>query len=157
MAFRFRLARVLEWYERQYKLEASLLQQSAGRALDSHQALARQRESRLEGENQVLRLDGLQGNDLAAQESWRAQALAREARLLQVCRIAEKELDEQRSATLAAQRRVRLVEKMRDRKRSEFDYQFNKEIEEAAADSHLAGFSRGLWINQEVQGRQKEE
>jgi hypothetical protein len=144
MPFRFRLSRVLDWFERQYQLEAGRLRQFAEKAATAHRELARHRESRLANELQTLRLESLQGNDFRARESWRAAATLKESHLIMACRSAEKDLDQQRLITLAAQRKMRLVEKLRDRKRDEFDYLAARELEEIGADSHLAGFARNL-------------
>jgi len=144
MTFRFRLSRVLEWYERLYQMETSRLRQCAERAADLHLELARHRESRLANENQVLRLQSLHGNDLRSRELFRQRSLLQESHLMRSCRDADRELEAQRLTTLAAQRRVRLVEKLRDRKRDEFNYLASRDLEQVAADSWLAGFARNL-------------
>lgn len=144
MAFRFRLARVLEWYDRLYQIEATRLQKCADQAASAHMALARHQESRLATRQQTLKLESLQGNDLRALEVHRQFAIRHEAQLLRHCQSAEKILGTQRSVTLSAQRRVRLVEKLRDRKHADFEYLASRELEETAADSWLAGFARNL-------------
>jgi hypothetical protein len=63
---------------------------------------------------------------------------------MRICQDADRELEARRSATMIAQRRVRLVEKLRDRKRDEFDYLASRDLEQVAADSWLAGFARNL-------------
>ena len=144
MTFRFRLAKVLEWYERQYRMETDRLRQSAERAAGVHLQLVRHRESRLAHENEALRLESLHGNDLRARELYRTRSLLEEARLVRICHDADRELEAQRSVALAARRKVLLVEKLRDRKRDEFNYQFSRDLEQVAADSWLAGFARNL-------------
>ena len=148
MTFRFRLARVLEWYERQYRMEADRLRQSAERAAGVHLQLLRHRESRIARENEALRLESLHGNDLRARELFRTRSLLEEARLVRICHDADSELEAQRLVALAARRKVLLVEKLRDRKRDEFNYQFSRDLEQVAADSWLAGFARNLTDNQ---------
>jgi hypothetical protein len=149
MPFRFRLARVLEWYDRRYQVEASRLRQSAERSASAHAELARHRELRLANENQLLRLESLDGNDLRARELYRKQSMLRESHLIRICHDADGDLETQRSATLIAQRRVRLVEKLRDRKRVEFAYLESRDLEQVAADSWLAGFARNLTANED--------
>ena len=144
MPFRFRLARVLEWYDRQYQMEANRLRQCAERAAGAHQELVRHRESRVASENQLLQLESLHGNDFRARELYRKRSLLEESRLIRICRDADKDLEMQRSAALSGQRRVLLVEKLRDRKRDEFNYLASRDLEQAAADSWLAGFARSL-------------
>jgi hypothetical protein len=142
MAFRFRLARVLEWYDRQYHMEAGRLRQCAERSAGANEELARHRQSRLANEAQLLQLESLHGNDLRARELYRKRSLLQESHLIRICHDADKDLETQREATLAAQRRVRLVEKLRDRKRDEFNYLASRDLEHVAADSWLAGFAR---------------
>jgi hypothetical protein len=144
MAFQFRLSKVLEWYDRQYQAEAIRLRQSADRAATAHLELARHRERQLASETQILHLESLNGSDLRARELNRKQAKLQESRLLQNCVRAEENLVAQRAATQTAQRRVRLVEKLRDRKRDEFHSQVERRLEEEAAESYLAGFARNL-------------
>jgi len=150
MPFRFRLARVLEWYDRRYQVEASLLRQCAERSANAHAELSRHRELRLANENQLLRLESLDGNDLRARELYRRQSLNWESHLIRICHDADKDLETQRSATLIAQRRVRLVEKLRDRKLVEFNYLASRNLEQVAADSWLAGFARNLNENKDM-------
>jgi hypothetical protein len=149
MTFRFRLAGVLEWYDRQYQRETSRLRQYAERAAIAHGELVGHRELRLASENQLLRLESLHGDDLRARELYRRQSLLQESRLIQVCHDADRDLETQRLATLAAQQRVRLVEKLRDRKRAEFNYIAGRNLEQVAADSWLAGFARNLTENED--------
>lgn len=147
MAFRFRLSRVLDWYDRQYRMEAGRLRQCAEQSASAHTELARHRQSRLANETQLLRLESLEGNDLRARELYRRRSLLQESHLIRICRDADRNLETQREATLAAQRKVRLVEKLRDRERDEFNYLASRELEHVAADSWLAGFARNLAEN----------
>jgi hypothetical protein len=151
VAFRFRLAKVLEWYDRLYQIEAERLRQSAARAQQAHQNLIRHRELRLESEQEMLQMDSLQGEDMAARERYRRRSLLQEAHLGQLGQDADKEVEAQRTVALAARRKVLLVEKLRDRKREEFNYLAARELEEIAADSWLAGYARSLVENESIQ------
>ena len=150
MVFHFRLARVLEWYDRQYHVEASRLRQCAERSASVHFQLSHHRELRLANENQLLSLASLDGNDLIARELYRKRSMLQESHLIRICGDADRDLEAQRSATLIAQRRVRLVEKLRERKQVEFDYLASRDLEQVAADSWLAGFARNLHENKDV-------
>jgi hypothetical protein len=131
-------------------METDRLRQCTERAAGAHLELARHRESRLAGENQVLRLESLHGDDLSARELYRKRSLLEEAHLIRICRDADRELETQRSAALSARRRVLLVEKLRDRKRAEFNYLSSRDLEQAAADSWLAGFARNPTENEDT-------
>ncbi len=125
-------------------METNRLRQCADRAANLRLELARHRESRLANENQVLRLESLHGNDLRSRELFRKRSLLQESLLIRSCRDADQNWETQRLTTLAAQRRVRLVEKLRDRRRDEFNYLASRDLEQIAADSWLAGFARDL-------------
>lgn len=73
-----------------------------------------------------------------------------ESHLIGICHDVDRDLEAQKSATLIAQRRVRLVEKLRDRKQVEFNYLASRDLEQVAADSWLAGFARNLNENKDV-------
>jgi hypothetical protein len=147
MAFRFRLSRVLDWYERQYRMEAGRLRLCEERSVTAQAELSLHRQSRLAAENQLLRMGSFQADDLRARELHRKRSMLRESQLVGICQNADRDLEMQRSVTVAAQRRVRLVEKLRDRKRDEFDYHAAQDLEQAAADSWLAGYARSLNSN----------
>jgi hypothetical protein len=149
MAFRFRLARVLEWYEHQYRVEAGRLGQCAERSAASRAEVSRHRESRLASENQLLQLESLHGDDLRARELYRKRSMLRESQLIRICRDADRDLETQRSVTVTAQRKVRLVEKLRDRRRDEFNHLAARDLEQVAADSWMAGFARDLTGNED--------
>jgi hypothetical protein len=149
MAFRFRLARVLEWYEYRYRVEAGRLGQCAERLAAAQEELARHRESRLASENQLLQLESLHGDDLRARELYRKRSMLRESQLIRICRDADRDIETQRLVTVTAQRKVRLVEKLRDRRRDEFNYLVARDLEQVAADSWMAGFARSLTGNEE--------
>jgi flagellar export protein FliJ len=144
MAFRFRLSKVLDWYDRQYQLEASRLQQRVELAAAAQQKLANHRETRLEIERQMLQLELPGGSDFRAREFYRRGAMLQESHLITTCHSAEKDLETQRLATVSAQRKLRLVEKLRERRRGDFEYVAARELEEISADSWLAGFARNL-------------
>jgi hypothetical protein len=62
--------------------------------------------------------------------------------LREKCTKSQQELDRQRDIALLSQRRQRLVEKLRDRMLSEYQYEADRELEELASESHLAGLAR---------------
>lgn len=144
MAFRFSLAKVLDWYDRRYKIESDSLQNCIERVVQAQRKWVSSKDARAQQEAQSRQLQNLSGLDLAALEKWRVVAIAKEARLQTLVHAAERERDDQRLRTTEAQRKLRLVERLRDRKRSESDYILTKQLEELANDSHLAAFSRQL-------------
>ena len=92
----------------------------------------------------VIRSRAIEASELAALESWRRRARAVALSLDGDLRQKQRALELQRPVALEAQRRFRLTEKLRDRRRAEHTYQADRELEELASDSYLAAFARDL-------------
>jgi len=56
---------------------------------------------------------------------------------------AAQELAKRRAVLVEAQRKVRLLEKLHDQKRAQWQADFDREIEELAADSTSSRYARG--------------
>src|SRR5437660_1799377 len=117
--FRFRLARVLRWNEEQSRLEQSRLQEAVEALHLSDERLAEQRSTALEVERGIIYSHAVSAQDLSSLSSYRQKARARAAELAEQRRHAETAMETQRQMTVAAQLRLRLMEKVRDRKLSE--------------------------------------
>lgn len=143
-AHRFRLARALEWYREQSRLEASRLFACDDAATKARAEIDRHREGCRTLEMDVIRSRAIEARELSALESWRHSAKAVTTSLDGDFRRKQGELERQRAVTLEAQRRLRLTEKLRDRRLAEHTYQADRELEELASDSYLAAFARDL-------------
>lgn len=140
--FHFRLARVLEWYRKQCQIEEERLRLCTERATQARTALERHQKSVLARQMEVLQSPQPQVRELAALVPFRNRAKQHEVQLRQKYQRCEQEADQQRAVALAAQRRLRLVEKLRDRRLSEHQYEADRELEELASEAHLAGLAR---------------
>jgi len=141
-AFRFRLERVLEWRRGQLDHEELLYKQQAAAlaALDRERhAVA---ESGRQAEVQVRSLNPLLGRDLAGLDGYRGYVRNREAELEGLRAACERRLAERRQAMLEARRRFRLLEKLKERRRTEWQGAADKEIEELAGESYAAQWTR---------------
>lgn len=142
--FRFRLAKVLDWHQKQAHLEAERLRLAVERAaqakvdLESHQRdVLKRRRDLIESPNpEVL--------ELIALGPFLRGAKQREQLLLQKCATTEQEASRQRGVSLAADRRLRLFEKLRERQLADHDYEASRELENLASETYLAGFARNL-------------
>lgn len=56
------------------------------------------------------------------------------------CEASQRKLEAQLEIVKLAQRKVRLLEKLRERRLTEHTYAVNRELEELAADTYLAKF-----------------
>jgi len=142
--YRFRLARVLDWYKKQSHIEGERLRlcvegaRQARTAIENHQRNVNNRHTEL------IRSERPQAHELAALGPFLRSAKRQELNLRQTCSQKEQEVERQRRAALEAQRRVRLVENLRERQSSEHQYEADRELEALASETHLAGFVRNL-------------
>lgn len=142
--YRFRLARVLDWYSRQSQIEQERLRLCNERAIQAKANIERHLSDVLARQTELVHSSKPQASELAALEPFRRAAKQQEARLRENCIRCENALDNQRTAALAAQRRLRLLENLSDRRLAEYRYEADRQLEELASDSHLAGLARAL-------------
>jgi len=142
--FNDRLADVLEWYRKKCDLEENRFKLLAEQVALAESQIEFHRTQVLAHQMNLIKSSELQAFELAALGSFCRQAKKSESRLRQDCQMKQKSLEEQRKVVLAAQRRLRLVEKLRDRRLEEHRYEETRKLEELASESYLAGFARGL-------------
>jgi flagellar biosynthesis chaperone FliJ len=137
-AFRFRLARALDWYRQQCEIEESRLA-SCLTLLDE----AMGRIARLEAERQAVNREmalrsSVHGSDLAALGRYRLGAEQTAARLERERAQRREAANQQRARVQAARRKLTLIEKLRDRRLAEHRQVEERELEALAAESYLA-------------------
>jgi flagellar export protein FliJ len=137
-SFRFRLAKVLEWYTRQYELEERRLTACLAALADAKADIASLLAERLSVESEMLSRKSIPANDLAALGLYRLGAKKRELELHGVRDRCQAEVEAQRLKRQAAERRLRLVEKLRERRAAEYTYAETRELEELASDAFFA-------------------
>ncbi len=140
--FQFSLARVLEWYEKQLQLEENRLAECRIALEKAQRALAAARAARLGIEQTLIHSALIPAADLRALEWFRRKSRSDEKRLSGDCDASQSKLEAQLAAVKVVQRKVRLIEKLRERRLAEHTYAANREMEELAADSFLAKFNR---------------
>jgi hypothetical protein len=92
----------------------------------------------------VLRAPKIQASELAALGSFRRRAKQLDRELREKCQKTGQALEQQRGAALVAQRRLRLIEKLRDRRLAECQYETARELEALASETFLAAYARGM-------------
>ncbi len=140
--FQFRLESVLHWRLLQLELEEAKLQ----RLFEERHGLDRTLEALAAGktiaERAVLGADGAPGQALAALDEHRGW-LARERQRIAARRTdCEARIAAQRQRTIEAERGVRLLERMKHRRLSEWQAEAAREEEALASESYLARFHR---------------
>jgi len=138
MAFRFSLQKVLDLRRRQLDIEETKLRSHA----EAIAALDRERAgleaSAISSELQVREWSALAGGDLQALGNFRLHIQQREAEISARRAGYQQKLEEQRKLVLEAQRRCRLLERLKERRYNEWQSALDRELEAAAAESYLA-------------------
>lgn len=137
-AFRFRLERVLELRRTQLEMEEMKLRQrtAALAALDRERAAIEA--AAVSAEVEVRRWTSVAGGDLAALEEFRAHSRSQQQLLAARRAQAARDLGAQQAAMLEARRRCRLLERLKERRWSDWKAASDREVEEIAAESWLA-------------------
>lgn len=141
-ALRFRLEKVLAWRRTQLELEEAKFQQRTleVRELEAERARIRAAGTRMETE--VCAWSPLAGSDLGALDSYRRYVIGQEKQLALRTEEARDRAAAQQKSMLEARRRCELLERLKQRRREEWQSAAHKELEELAAESYLANLSR---------------
>jgi hypothetical protein len=143
-AFRFRLDKVLEWYREQCQIEENRLAEQNLDLLRTREAIARLQAERLGIEGEILVRDSIPASDFAALGLYRLRAKNEEAGLQLEREGKDRAVEEQRTRVRYVRRRIRLLEKLRERHLGEYIYAEQRTLENLAGDSYLAKWSREL-------------
>jgi len=139
--FHFRLQKVLEWREKQLELEEVRFKQSIAELAGLEKARSEITAAETGAETELRKSAAVSGQDLAALAGYRRFAQAR-LRQLAAARIeAEKRLAAQQKTMLEARRLCRLLESLKERRLADWQAALDKEVDELAAESHLAKWS----------------
>jgi flagellar export protein FliJ len=140
--FEFRLASVLRLRQTQLDAEKTKLQKLHAERTRLENALAAidaQRSSSLEW---VKTSALVESNDVRALSAFLAGAGARKESLRQAIAGCDKDIEEQRLRVLAAERNHKLLEKLKERKFSAWQAEFNRELEIIAQEAWQAAARR---------------
>lgn len=140
--FLFPLDRVLDWRAEQLRLEEMRLETLYAelRAL-----VAKQQEveaEKMSSERELLALTVVDGQQLEALDRFRRHSAAAAERLKIQQSECAKRIEAQRRRVLEVQRQFRLLERLREKKRSQWQFDFNKELEDQASETFLAKWVR---------------
>ncbi len=138
--FEFRLQSVLDWRAHQLDLEKSRLQTLLAELAALDAALDRIAAETREGEREAMASGDAQ--ELAALGPFRDHQARERGRVLSRRSDCERRVREQRESVLEAERGVRLLEHLRDRKLADWNAEAAKELEGVAAESFLSRWAR---------------
>jgi hypothetical protein len=142
--FRFSLARVLEWRRTQLEIEEAKYQRSLAAVAALDRARAEMEATGIQAEVQVRSWHPVAGNDLVALSRFRQSIRAREKQIASRREEAAKAAGVQLKAMLEAQRRCRLLERLKERRLAEWRIAGDRALEEIATESYLARWTREL-------------
>ena len=134
----------MDWYEKQSHLEAERLRMCAGQVVRMQGEIDQHKKDVLTHQMELLAKPNPEAHELAALGPFQRGARKQEHRLRQKLKQGEQATEQQREISQAAQRRLRLIEKLRERRLAEHVYLFDRELEEIASEAHLARYARGL-------------
>jgi flagellar export protein FliJ len=143
--FHFRLNRVLDWYRERCKMEENRMRLASAAVVEARDQTVRIGDARRAVESELLGSPALSAPDLIALESYRVRARREELRWRDELARREGALEQQLHALLAARRRVRLLEKLKERRLAEHALTVDRELEELSAESFRATAARALY------------
>jgi flagellar biosynthesis chaperone FliJ len=137
-AFRFRLARALDWYRQQCEIEESRLASCLAFLDEAMGRIARLEAERLAVDREMALRSSIHGSDVAALGRYRLGAEQTAARLERERAQRQEAVNQQRARVEAARRKLTLIEKLRERRFAEHRQVEEHELETLAAESFLA-------------------
>jgi len=140
--FKFPLSRVLEWYQNDLHLVESRLADCQAALSGTQHKLAEVRLLRDVTEKALIGSSSIDARDLRALEQFRRRSMNNESQLAAECHMAQNKIEAQVNAVKLAQWKVRLLEKLKERRLVEYTYEVDRELEQLAADTYLAKFSK---------------
>jgi hypothetical protein len=141
-SFRFRLEKVLAWRRTQLELEDAKLKKHIAAVAALDRARAELKATAIRSESEVRRWNPIVGQDLAALSRFHVHVQDREKELAERRREAVQQLEAQQQALQEARRRCRLLERLEERRLTEWQAAADRELEQLAAESYLAGLIR---------------
>ena len=140
--FRFRLEKVLAWRRTQLELEDTKLKKQIAEVAELDRERAELEATAVRAQAEVRAWSPVSGHELASLASFRRHVEDSEKGLAARRATAVQKLQAQQQALLEARRRCRLLERLEQRRRAEWQAATNVEIEQLAAESHLARLAR---------------
>jgi hypothetical protein len=140
--FQFRLQKVLEWRRTQLGLEEAQYRRQVAALAELDRQRAELESAGATAERQVREWNPLAGGELEALGGFRLHVKRKQQDMVAPRAESCKQLVRQQEIMLAARRRLRLLERLKDRRMAEWRAARDKELEELASESYLAKWQR---------------
>ena len=141
-AFQFPLEKALDWRRVQLALEEARYKQQVASLAGLDRQRAEVEASGIRAEIQVREWSPVVAGDLSALGNFRLYVKSQESEIARRRFQAAQKLAEQQKLMLEARRRCRLLERLKDRRLTEWTAGRDREVEEIAAESYLARWRR---------------
>jgi hypothetical protein len=141
-SFRFSLERVLAWRSSQLTMEESKLERLRAEADAIRRRQRSVVESKSAAESATLGAQSMLGSDLTSLDQLRHWAKGEQRRLVDAANTTANAISTQESAVTDARRRVRLLERLKDRRRTAWSAAQEAELAELAGESAIAQWRR---------------
>lgn len=141
-SFRFPLQKALDWRRTQLELEEIQFRQALAALAELDRARAELEAAGIRAEVAVRNWNPVAGGDLTALGSFRLRVRMEEKNLAARRGEYERKLAVRQAAMLEARRRCRLLERLRERRLSEWQAAADRELEELAAETFLLQWNR---------------
>ncbi len=134
-AFQFRLKRVLRWRETQLQVEEMKLKKLRADRQAVASRLSALQAGRSGAGKFTAGLAGLQGADLGRLQTYLSQSAEQQKALERQLRMKDEAVSKQQRAWISARQKCQLLEELRARALTTWHYEFDRELDELAADS----------------------
>jgi flagellar export protein FliJ len=141
-AFAFRLEKVLRWREAKVELEQFKLSRLVAECAEWDRILARFEDTRCEAEKGVLASSSVGGGELEALARFKDRLMQQKHTALVRREECERKMEQQRGCVLAARREFRLLDRLRQVRRAEWEMLINRDFEALATENYLARWNR---------------
>jgi hypothetical protein len=141
-AFQFPLAKALDWRRIQLELEEARYKQQIASLAGLDRQRAEVEASGIRAEIQVREWSPIAAGDLSALGNFRLYIKSQESEIARRRFEAAQKLAEQQKLMLEARRRWRLLDRLKDRRLTEWTTGRDREVEQIAAESYLARWHR---------------
>jgi flagellar export protein FliJ len=137
-SFQFRLHRVLDWYRKKQQIEEARLAECRNALVAVEGKIALLMAERASADRDLLSRAAVPAVDFLNLGRYRLRAQRLETEYTQERQRCELACREQIERVQKAQRQVKLLEKMKERRLEEYTYLSNRELDTLAAESFLA-------------------
>ena len=141
-SFHFRLEKVLAWRRTELELEQYKMRLLCVELEQIEQSRARLTAERVVAHHEILRARRIDGAELNAHAARLVYFDGQDRALLRRRSEQEQLIAEAHKRLLEAQRRLRLLEKLKAGRHAQWQTELNREIEAFAAEAHLARWNR---------------